>query len=267
MIQAIAPPDLPLRWTGRIHSVFANSCNVALDGGGLLTIHRFSFGMLPRSLYVPNLDTEDLVQNAPVRGGPEGILLGETLLEWDIPLRRVDTKIPLSVRPPDAWRDSLALLRKRQSTLGGDAMTDALYTRLRRVLAALLEGLRADDPSAVGKQCRACIGLGLGLTPSGDDMLLGSLTALHMYRPELARRLGAAITPLLDRTNDISRSYLQLALDGYAATPVLGAAAELAGGRMDQTKILLTVGHSSGCDILEGLVTTAEELVKTEEGR
>lgn len=267
MIQAIAPPDLPLRWTGRIHSVFANSCNVALDGGGLLTIHRFSFGMLPRSLYVPDLDTKNLAQNAPAQGGPEGVCLGETRLGWGTPLRRVNTKIPRSAYPPSAWKSSLALLRERQSVLGGDAMTDALYTRLRRALAALWEGLRADDPSAVGEQCRACIGLGLGLTPSGDDMLLGTLTALHMYRPDLACRLGAGITLLLDRTNDISRSYLQLALDGYAATPVLGAAAELAGGGTDQTQVLLTVGHSSGCDILEGLITTAEQLVKTEEGR
>ena len=223
--------------------------------------------MLPRSLYVPDLDTENLAQNALVRGGPEGVRLGDALLEWQTPLRRVDTKIPLSAHPPSVWENSLALLRKRQSSLGGDAMTDALYTRLREALAALWKGLWADDPSAVGEQCRACIGLGLGLTPSGDDMLLGTLTALHMYRPDLVCRLEAGITPLLDRTHDISRSYLQLALDGYAATPVLGAAAELAGGGTDQTQILLTVGHSSGCDILEGLVTTAEQLVKTEEGR
>ena len=38
MIQAVAPPDLPERWTGKIHSIFANSCNVLLDSGELLTI-------------------------------------------------------------------------------------------------------------------------------------------------------------------------------------------------------------------------------------
>lgn len=90
---------------------------------------------------------------------------------------------------------------------------------------------------------------------------------MHMYRPELARRLGEGIRPLLGRTNDISRSYLELALDGYAATPVLGAAAELSGGGTEQSEILLHVGHSSGCDILEGLITTAERLEQIEEGR
>ena len=267
MIQAIAPPDLPRCWTGRIHSLFANSCNVALDGGGLLTIHRFSFGMLPRSLYEPELFTGDLEPGAPVQGGPEGVRLGEALLKWGRSVRVVDTRIHAAVVPPGNWKTALALLRERQDMLGGDAITQTLYSRLRQALAALWEGLLADDQTQIVQQCRACVGLGLGLTPSGDDMLLGSLTALHMYRPELARRLGEGIRPLLGRTNDISRSYLELALDGYAATPVLGAAAELAEGGTEQTEMLLHVGHSSGCDILEGLITTAERLEQIEEGR
>lgn len=265
MIQAIAPPDLPLCWTGRVHSVFSNSCNVALDGGGLLTIHRFSFGMTPRSLYVPDLDTRGLARGEPVRGGPEGVRLGEKLLQWDGSPRRVETNILPDPRPPRSWQAARALLEEKRRTLGGDPMTDALYARLRQALAALWEGLLTDDRAEIRAQCRTCVGLGLGLTPSGDDMLLGSLTALHRYRPGLARRLAEGLEPLLDRTNDISRSYLELAMDGYAATPVLGAAAELAEGGTAHTRTLLTVGHSSGCDILEGLVATAEQLEKTEE--
>lgn len=265
MIQAVAPPDLPERWTGKIHSIFANSCNVLLDGGELLTIHRFSFGMLPRSLYVPGLSTGELEHGAPVTGGPEGVSLGNRLLKWSDRLRRTDTAIPRSGCPPRNWREPLALLRQRQSSLEGGALTDALYSRLRRAMAGLWSGLRTGDDAAVREGCLACIGLGQGLTPSGDDMLLGTMAGLHMYRPELACRLAAGIRPLLERTNDISRSYLELVLAGYAATPVLDAAAELGTGGTEAARLLMTIGHSSGCDILEGLVTTAEQLYKTEE--
>lgn len=265
MIQAAAPPDLPERWSGRIHSIFPSSCNVLLDGGGLLTIHRFSFGMLPRSLYVPELSTEELQHGAPVQGGPEGVSLGSRLLSWSDRLRRTDTAIPRSGCPPRSWQEPLALLRQRQSGLEGGALTDALYSRLRRAMAGLWSGLRTGDDGAVSGACLACIGLGQGLTPSGDDMLLGTMTALHMYRPKLAARLAAGIRPLLDRTNDISRSYLELVLAGYAATPVLDAAAELGAGGTEAARLLMTIGHSSGCDILEGLITTAEQLCKTEE--
>lgn len=268
MIQAAATPALPERWTGTIHSVFANSCNVRLDGGELLTIHRFSFGMLPRSLYVPGLAAGELEPGAPVRGGPEGVRLGRRLLRWSAELRRTDTAIPRSGCPPQNWQAPLALLRNRQSELEGSALTDALYRRLRQAMDDLWRGLRAGEAAAVRAGCLACIGLGQGLTPSGDDMLLGSMAALHMYCPALADRLAAEIRPLLDRTNDISRSYLELALAGYAATPVLAAAAELSAGGTEGARLLMTIGHSSGCDILEGMVTTAEQLYKTdEEGR
>lgn len=265
MIQAVAPPDLPERWTGNIHSVFTNSCNVRLAGGELLTIHRFSFGMLPRSLYVPDLFTGELEQGAPVQGGLEGVRLGDRLLRWSERLRRADTAIPRSGCPPQMWQEPLVLLRNRQSGLEGSALTDALYSRLRHAMADLWRGLRTGDAAAVRAGCRACIGLGQGLTPSGDDMLLGSMAALHMYCPELAGHLAAAIRPLLDRTNDISRSYLELVLAGYAATPVLDAAAELSTGGTEAARLLMTIGHSSGCDILEGLITTAEQLYKIEE--
>lgn len=265
MIQAVAPPDLPDRWTGKIHSVFANSCNVLLDGGELLTIHRFSFGMLPRSLYVPDLSTEELAHGAPVTGGPEGVRLGSRLLKWSDCLRRADTAIPRSGCPPQNWREPLALLRERQNSLEGSALTGTLYSRLRQAMTGLWTGLRTGNDAAVSGGCLACIGLGQGLTPSGDDMLLGSMAALHMYCPEWADRLAAGIRPLLDRTNDISRSYLELALAGYAATPVLDAAAELGTGGTEAARLLMTIGHSSGCDILEGLITTAEQLYKTEE--
>ena len=269
MIQVTAPPDLPDRWSGKIHSIFANSCNVLLDGGGLLTIHRFSFGMLPRSLYVPGLSTEELEHGAPVKGGPEGVLLGNRLLKWSDRLRRMDTTIPRSGCPPRNWQEPLTLLRWRQDSLEGSALTDALYNRLRHAMSGLWKGLQAGDDRAISAGCLACIGLGQGLTPSGDDMLLGIMAALHMYRPELACRLAAGIRPLLDRTNDISRSYLELVLAGYAATPVLDAAAELSGSGTEAARLLMTIGHSSGCDILEGLVTTAEQLTVQErkEGR
>ena len=244
-----------------MHSVFTNSCNV-LCGGELLTLHRFTFGMLPRSFLVPDLDTRGIAPGDPVRCGPEGGYLGRQRLEWAEEVTRFDTRIRPAAKRPRYWKEIRALLEEKQGTLGGDSITALIYTRLRQAIQALWIGLNAGDGEEILRQCRCCIGLGQGLTPSGDDMLLGTLAALEMYRPELARRLAEGVRPLLDQTNDISRSYLSLALEGYAATPVLRAAAELSEGGSEGAKVLLTVGHSSGCDILEGLVTAAAELEK-----
>ena len=96
-------------------------------------------------------------------------------------------------------------------------------------------------------------------------MLLGTLTALHMYRPDLAKRLGAEVLPLTQRTNDISRSYLELAVQGYAATPVIRAAEHP--DSIESVELLLSVGHSSGCDILEGMLTTVQNIRAKKEER
>ena len=96
-------------------------------------------------------------------------------------------------------------------------------------------------------------------------MLLGTLAALHMYRPDWAGLLGREVLPLAARTNDISRSYLELAVQGYAATPVIRAAENPRS--IKAVELLLSVGHSSGCDILEGMLTAVQNISASKEER
>ena len=139
----------------------------------------------------------------------------------------------------------------------------ALDVSLEKLLYALLLG----DRSELVNHCRACIGFGQGLTPSGDDMVLGTFAALHRYAPEFVPALSNAVSPLLPCTNEISSSYLALAMDGYAATPVLETLHCLGSGQTQPMETLLSVGHSSGSDILFGILTTVKKLWDKEKGR
>lgn len=255
-ITAIGLPVPETAWTGRVHSVFKHSVNLMRQDGVLLCIHRFDFGLLPGSCYVPQLDTGGLQPGDRVLGGPEGLLLGGLELTYAPGVKRVDTMIPPSGRAvdPGAWRACRALLERRRPGQAEGELIEELYRRLRRNLIKLRKGLGEADQEETVRQCREMVGLGQGLTPTGDDMLLGALAALRMYRPELAGPLGDAVAPVLDRTNDISRSYLLWALKGRAATPVTGALAGLAGGSLSGAETLLGIGHSSGGDILEGIL-------------
>lgn len=127
---------------------------------------------------------------------------------------------------------------------------------LARIVA---HGLRAPaSVSADGaEEISALIGLGPGLTPSGDDVLLGALLALDALRLGAARdRLWQHCRPYLDRTNDISRAHLEAAARGYGAATLHAALhATIAGRVVGLDRVLAAlrgIGQTSGQDGFTG---------------
>ncbi|WP_433500565.1 DUF2877 domain-containing protein [Sphaerimonospora sp. CA-214678] len=108
------------------------------------------------------------------------------------------------------------------------------------------------------------IGLGPGLTPSGDDMLSGLLVTLrHLGRAAnapgavwLADWLAAAVTyDARARTTPISATLLHCAAHGQAGPEVVGVLRGITGLQPLRPAIhrLLRLGHTSGADMLLGI--------------
>ncbi len=98
------------------------------------------------------------------------------------------------------------------------------------------------------------VGLGIGLTPSGDDFLCGILAGLHIQGKEyseFAYYLRKSIRANLHRTNEISRAFLSCALDGHFSLAInelwKNPSTELI------SKMFHDIGHSSGMDTLCGI--------------
>lgn len=111
------------------------------------------------------------------------------------------------------------------------------------------------------------IGLGPGLTPSGDDLLGGALMALAALDRLNARdRLWALCRDHLDRTNDISAAHLRVAARGYGAAAMHAAIdATLAGDAPRLAPALSAVaaiGHSSGRDGFAGVLIVLRAAVR-----
>lgn len=105
--------------------------------------------------------------------------------------------------------------------------------------------------NALGNEAEQLIGLGPGLTPSGDDYFGGMLVALRLSsRGVQADGLWRWLQPrLAQRTSAISAAHLAAAAAGEAHE----ALHEVLNGSLDLDK-LDAVGHCSGWDALAGAV-------------
>ncbi|RFU45677.1 DUF2877 domain-containing protein [Paraburkholderia sp. DHOC27] len=122
-----------------------------------------------------------------------------------------------------------------------------------------------DDLHQLQQQVVRLVGFGTGLTPDGDDFLLGYLAVLTPWlniEPVAAHHalLKQLIAAQLSQTTDISRHYLQLALQGDFSEPVARLVHAIS-RHVDLKKIrfaadcVMQVGSASGTDSLAGVIS------------
>jgi len=167
-----------------------------------------------------------------------------------------------------AWLAAAEQPRGLGALLAGKMPDFPLAAATPRVLAMfaseIMQALPDGDIVAAAEAAAPLIGLGPGLTPSGDDLLAGMLLALRLRaiaEPRLTaavERLGGAVRGMAHAgTNRISATLLGDASrgHGFAAMHALidalatgNRAAAFASGRS-----LAALGHSSGWDLMTGL--------------
>lgn len=134
------------------------------------------------------------------------------------------------------------------------------------IRAWLAEAMRrpATTPARCLRRSMRLIGLGPGLTPSGDDFLAGVMIALHGFgfRRALEALWLAARPALLASENAVSLAHLTAASRGLGSDIIHRAfAALLAGERAAIASLVDAVddyGHTSGWDTLAGLLSVAQ---------
>lgn len=103
------------------------------------------------------------------------------------------------------------------------------------------------------------IGLGTGLTPSGDDLLGAALFALYYTGCWDADAVGSFLKQARSRTNAISFTIMADMAQGHGAEPLHDLLfAILSGAPREAVETAVTslthIGHNSGWDILAGLL-------------
>lgn len=191
----------------------------------------------------------------------------------------------LALLPPLAIRDNLAaaelsLLRRKDGILPGIAallgsIEGGIPARpVRQVadlwaspsLSRLLRGLRDGEGAEVGEALNRLIGLGTGLTPTMDDLLVGMTYTIAFF----GRRCGgidprARVLPAIisagayRKTTEISGAYLESAASGevFSLLEAVEFSLFTEGGRQgleSNIAALLKVGSDSGGNMLIGVL-------------
>jgi hypothetical protein len=129
---------------------------------------------------------------------------------------------------------------------------------------ALEAAYRGDDAHAVERASRALLGLGGGLTPSGDDLVGGALFGRLLVAADARpwRALGERLTAAaLQASHVISAALLADLAAGTSFAPLHDLADALAAGddgaAETAARALVALGHSSGWDMLAGVLIGA----------
>jgi hypothetical protein len=182
-------------------------------------------------------------------------------------------EIPSAVA--EAWTSAWGLLDARQRSTGVEIRAAELFRadftgqsavarKMGTLVRELVNAARRFDP-LVDATVAGLIGLGSGLTPSGDDFLVGFLAGMQCTVGNNANRalflahLGKTVIRISRQTNDISHTYLFHATSGQVSSRLATLAEAIARGESSDHLLpvaedAMCVGHSSGMDTVTGLL-------------
>lgn len=287
-----------------VHSVFRRALNIKPSGErALLTIVPAGSDCPPRGIRID--ETGGLDAWAPPagtlgwrsgrtiffegrRGGRTARIDLSSAAMLDEPvLPRLDPRDP---ELEAAWRGCAARLASLQEARGtdlrlaevlddakagaaaGTAMGAALAAAivgLARAMAANVESCGARDEGGDRRLALAAarlVGLGAGLTPSGDDFLCGLLAAVHSsFCEDIRERILSELRGIADiafaSTNAIGATYIACALEGWFSPALVGLARSLGaeggsvpGAALCAIERLCSFGQGSGCDTATGFL-------------
>jgi hypothetical protein len=275
-----------LCFSGRVHGIYRQACNIETDHGTLVTLLSQGLGNIPHGIRC--------VLPAPVDFRAR-CMAGQTVVADGVDLRIVQAGMTVHLSRAAIWRyvpaacvvdpcadqtlrallEVRSTLRKQAPASGfaplllrddepGSPLDQALQRRLRRTLPVLANATRSLDADGAAQALGQLAGLGPGLTPSGDDFIVGYLAALWSrcsYQSALRSFLAALGGPLqrfAARSNLISRQFLLDAVVGEFSESLADLVSALAvsdvGRALVSARRIVRIGHSSGADALTGLL-------------
>ena len=252
----------------QVHSIFKNGFNL-MNEKQLLFIGTDKNGELPFALHLTARDTKSLLKKIEIGNvffyhkSKKQLTFNEIHLLFDYcyyfdSILSLQPKISLSqidlvlneaslIKEKNGFKQSLPLFLTLPSY-------DALFLKS-------IEGLFSNETDVLKKSLLYFLGRGMGLTPSGDDLIVGLLGIDSGYSL-LDTRFRRILLDLLETrglTTDVSETYLRYAAQHKYSTTIVSFVGELneyyTGSQIKvDFKNILTNGSTSGLDTMTGML-------------
>lgn len=267
-INALSKTRTVLDWLRKsrqpqILHIFDQACNLINEDREVISIVSPEIGNGPFNLVVNGAGFKEYIdRQTEVSASPGRLTLGDLTVE-------ITTAETWSARP--GWED---LHSRRENiahftvelpnTLTKPALPDSVLDRFSTALA------RANVSSALMAVSRLA-GLGAGLTPAGDDFIMGGLYAAWVSHPhetagKLSAEIAEAAAPL---TTSLSAAWLRSAGRGEAGVvwheflnALMKDPVPTPDHLQEKVEKILEVGETSGADALAGFVRTLSAFTK-----
>ncbi|MGX7148117.1 DUF2877 domain-containing protein [Enterococcus ureasiticus] len=257
----------------QVHSKYKNSFNIQDERKQqLVVVTTTNYPFMPNGIYLQANDFSQVLSSIEIG---EQIKWEQKCLHFSRNHLLLIHGKPYSSLVGTATRNLMEISQKKLFSYS-DSL--AKKTGSQHSLAQFLEGMNpfkeaiislcSEDQSQQKSGLNFLLGRGMGLTPSGDDMIVGHLAARFLLDKESSILTNLLLTELLAErsvTTDISKHYLLCALSGRFSEPVLKLIEALTTNSSEEKikKIVngvISVGHTSGVDLLAGLLTTIKSL-------
>lgn len=249
-----------------VHSTFASGINLKLDQI-LCFAGNKNHEKLPYGILIKKEDCRNLIQASRLRTSyysekDQVLFLGDSVLDFNNPIVH---KSRLKEKYSYLTNDDIKYIRQlsdRQCFRDWEKDTE-IYTG---IFAHLRRGIQSTKRDEILFALRHCVGCGPGLTPAGDDILIGLLHVHHLFPflfPEFIKQLE--LLTLQRYTTDVSISNYVCTFRGLFCESLLGFAESLKAHDINGIKRcmerILKFGYSSGRDLTAGLYLGFEFLL------
>lgn len=254
----------------RLLNVFEHACNLVNQNGAIMALETQLLARAPFALQIEAADFHGLKPSDAVRVVGTELYLGQ----W-----RIQTASAQLWNPVPNWATVRRALKSNPdlfNSLSQQALATCPPESLMELYRApgsnpvlklsalgaanLVNGLRTRTLDQAINGALQLAGLGPGLTPSGDDFILGVMLAAWagLYAAaaeEYCVPLAHAASP---RTTSLSAAFLHAAARGEAMSPwhTLFAALACPDNLPAALRAVLKIGHTSGADALAGFIAS-----------
>lgn len=256
--------------SGTVHSVFSKAvnCEIGSDFFSFLSPHALAEPMALKMCYPPSFTGSGLCAGDPVKIEFPVFFLGAHTFSAIIARKWRESMTLSGPIPPglalEAFNILGEFLSRRDCSSGAGAMLGAHSNVQSRYWAGCVSNLiLAKTAREHLNSMDALIGLGPGLTPSGDDFLCGYMRTMLL---EKDFPFGELIRGLKHKTNSLSARSLELAASGRCAEDEnLLFASLFFQPSPTETEIRLnriaSYGATSGTDLLYGIWIALGEML------